>query len=214
MTEEPAIRRTPQQVRSQQRVDAILEGAAAMIDEVGYEGVTTSKLARRVGIPVGSLYQFFANKEAIFQALGERYLAGMRAKIDAMFPPDACYAPLPVLVGRAVDLLAVHAPDPRRLHQLMESGWISPELRTVGEAMDAEIVQKIGEILAYKAPHLEAAERMVAARVMMHVVKGVMPAIEGRHEQERLALVEEFKRLGILYMENVIEREQTPQHGS
>jgi AcrR family transcriptional regulator len=210
MQDESGIRRAPQQLRSQNRVDAILEAAATMIDEVGYEGVTTSKLARQVGIPIGSFYQFFANKEAVFQALGERYLAGMRAKIDAMFPPDAHYAPLPVLVGRAVDLLVVHTPNHARLHQLMESGWMSPEMRTMGEAMGAEIVQKIGELLAHKAPQLADDEREIAATVMMHLVKGVSPAVEGRTEPHRSAIIEEFKRLGVMYMQSVIDRQPAP----
>ncbi len=204
--EDVALRRSPQQWRSQQRVDAILEAAAAMIAEVGYDGVSTSKLAQHVGISIGSLYQFFANKEAIFQALAERYLAAMRRKIDAMFPPDANYAPLPVLVGRAVDLLVVPSPNYEHLHELMESGWVSPDLRALGEAMNGEIVTKIGEILAHKAPHLPEADRTVAATVMMHLVKGVLPAVEGKPDAERAAIVAEFKRLGVLYLESVIHR--------
>jgi AcrR family transcriptional regulator len=203
MQEEAGVRRAPQQVRSQQRVEAILAAAAEMIGELGYEGVTTSKLARRAGISVGSFYQFFADKEAVFQALGERYLTDMRRKIDAMFPPDAQYAPLPVLVGRAVDLLVLHGAEHGQLHELMESGWVSPEMRTVSQAMSEEIQGKIGELLAQRAPELGEVQRQTAATVMMNLVKAVLPAVAGSREPQRSAIIDEFKRLGVWYMESI-----------
>jgi AcrR family transcriptional regulator len=199
------MRRAPQQVRSQQRVEAILSAAAAMIGEVGYEGVTTSKLSQRAGISVGSFYQFFSGKEAVFYALGERYLEGMRRKIDAMFPPDAQYAPLAVLVERAVDLLVEGAAEQSPLHDLMESGWISPEMRAVAAAMGGEIEGKIGEILAQRAPGLAEEQRAASAAVMMHLVKAAAPAGVGRDEPLRGMIIAEFKRLGVLYMRSVIE---------
>jgi AcrR family transcriptional regulator len=202
MQEDAGMRKAPQQARSQQRVDAILAAAAAMIGEAGYEGVTTSKLAKRAGISVGSFYQFFANKEAVFQALGERYLDEMRRKNDAMFPPDAQYAPLPVLVARAVDMLVLHAAEHAQLHELLESGWVSPEMRTVTVAMNKEIERKIAAILVQRTPQLEEEERRVVAIVMMNLVKAVLPAIEGCGEPRRSAIVEEFKRLGVMYMES------------
>jgi AcrR family transcriptional regulator len=204
MHDETKMRREPQQIRSLAKVDLILEAAAEMIGEVGYEGLSTSKLATRVGISVGTLYQFFANKEAILQALAERYLIAMRLKIDSMFPPDAIYAPLPILVGRAVDLLAANSFNLKALHELMESGWVSPAMRGMSAAMNAEIISKIEAILAHKAPDLAESQRQTAAIVMMHLVKGVLNATEGQVEPTRTALVEEFKRVGVLYMESVI----------
>ena len=47
--EDAGMRKAPQQARSQQRVDAILAAAAEMIGETGYEGITTSKLAKLAG---------------------------------------------------------------------------------------------------------------------------------------------------------------------
>ena len=171
---------------------------------MGYEGVTTSKLAQRAGISVGSFYQYFADKEAVFQALGDRYLVEMRRKIDATFPPDAQYAPLEVLVGRLVDMLVLHAAEHKELHELMESGWVSPEMRAMTVAMNEEIERKIGEILAERTPKLRDGERRIAAVVMMNLVKAVLPSIEGWGEPERAAIIEEFKRLGVFYMQSVI----------
>ena len=69
-----AVRKLPKQARSQQRVDTILDTAAQLFEEVGYESATTNEIALRAGVPIGSLYQFFTNKDAILNALVERYV--------------------------------------------------------------------------------------------------------------------------------------------
>lgn len=65
-------RRAPVQRRSALRVEAMLDAAAALLDDVGPEGLTTSGIARRAGVSVGSLYQFFPDKHAVVEALARR----------------------------------------------------------------------------------------------------------------------------------------------
>jgi AcrR family transcriptional regulator len=55
-------------------VERMLESCALLIDEVGYDGVTTTLIAERAGVAVGSLYQFFPDKRAVVQALTTRNL--------------------------------------------------------------------------------------------------------------------------------------------
>jgi AcrR family transcriptional regulator len=68
------LRRRPVQQRSAARVERMLEACATLIDEVGYDGVTTTLIADRAGVAVGSLYQFFPDKRAVVQALTQRNL--------------------------------------------------------------------------------------------------------------------------------------------
>lgn len=68
------LRRRPVQQRSAQRVERMLAACANLIDEVGYDGVTTTLIAERAGVAVGSLYQFFPDKRAVVQALTARNL--------------------------------------------------------------------------------------------------------------------------------------------
>lgn len=68
------LRRRPVQQRSAARVERMLESCATLIDEVGYDGVTTTLIAERAGVAVGSLYQFFPDKRAVVQALTTRNL--------------------------------------------------------------------------------------------------------------------------------------------
>jgi AcrR family transcriptional regulator len=67
-------RRQPVQRRSIERVARLLDTCAALLDEVGYEALTTREVARRAGVPVGTLYQFFTDKQALVRALATRNL--------------------------------------------------------------------------------------------------------------------------------------------
>jgi AcrR family transcriptional regulator len=72
-------RRTPQQQRGRETVDAIVAATAALIDETGFEALTTKAIAARAGLSIGSFYQFFANKDAVINELVERYRGQVHA---------------------------------------------------------------------------------------------------------------------------------------
>lgn len=76
------LRRQPVQQRSAKRVEKMLESCAQLIDELGYDGVTTTLIAERAGVAVGSLYQFFPDKRAVVQALTQRNLDHFMAEIS------------------------------------------------------------------------------------------------------------------------------------
>ncbi|GAA2821544.1 TetR family transcriptional regulator [Saccharopolyspora taberi] len=73
-TEVAPLRRKPVQQRSAQRVEKMLEACAQLIDELGYDGLSTTLIAERAGVAVGSLYQFFPDKRAVVQELTLRNL--------------------------------------------------------------------------------------------------------------------------------------------
>src|ERR1700751_790773 len=67
-------RKRPVQARSAASVDAILEAAIQVLLSVGKERLTTTKIASRAGVSIGTLYQYFPNKSAILQAALKRHL--------------------------------------------------------------------------------------------------------------------------------------------
>lgn len=84
-TDVTPLRRKPVQQRSAQRVERMLGACAALIEEVGYDGVTTTLIAERAGVAVGSLYQFFPDKRAVVQALTLRNLERFMATVVQRF---------------------------------------------------------------------------------------------------------------------------------
>src|SRR4051812_47418236 len=70
--ERAGYRRAPRQERSRSTVAAIFEAASRLLNEAGLETATTNRIAHVAGVSIGSLYQYFPRKEALFAALTQR----------------------------------------------------------------------------------------------------------------------------------------------
>ncbi|MHC5257137.1 TetR family transcriptional regulator [Streptomyces sp. UC4497] len=68
------LRRKPVQRRSAERLTRILDACAELLDETGYDELSTRAVAHRAEVPIGSVYRFFGNKRALVEALAERNL--------------------------------------------------------------------------------------------------------------------------------------------
>ncbi|WP_435056606.1 TetR family transcriptional regulator [Streptomyces noursei] len=79
----PLLRRAPVQRRSAQRLARILDACAELLDETGYEELSTRAVAGRAGVPIGSVYRFFPNKRAMAEALARRNLDAYADRISA-----------------------------------------------------------------------------------------------------------------------------------
>ncbi|MFJ7150047.1 TetR family transcriptional regulator [Streptomyces sp. NPDC100445] len=69
-----SLRRAPVQRRSAERLTRILDACAELLDEVGYDALSTRAVAQRAGVPIGSVYRFFGNKRQMADALAQRNL--------------------------------------------------------------------------------------------------------------------------------------------
>ncbi|GGV48034.1 TetR family transcriptional regulator [Streptomyces longisporoflavus] len=77
------LRRVPVQERSAERLSRILDACAEVLDEVGYEDLSTRAVALRAGVPIGSVYRFFGNKRAMADALAHRNLDAYGERVAA-----------------------------------------------------------------------------------------------------------------------------------
>jgi AcrR family transcriptional regulator len=77
-------RKVPRQARAVATVDAVLQAAALIIERDGYDGYTTNAVAQQAGVSIGSLYQYFPNKDAITKALIMGDSVQLLADIDAV----------------------------------------------------------------------------------------------------------------------------------
>ncbi|MDQ0712297.1 AcrR family transcriptional regulator [Streptomyces luteogriseus] len=69
-----SLRRAPVQRRSAERLTRILDACADLLDEVGYDALSTRAVAQRASVPIGSVYRFFGNKRQMVDALAQRNL--------------------------------------------------------------------------------------------------------------------------------------------
>ncbi len=77
------MRKRPGQQRSQQMVDILLEASGRVIARQGLASLTTNRVAAEAGVSIGSLYQYFANKQELLEGLLERMALDMTRLIDA-----------------------------------------------------------------------------------------------------------------------------------
>jgi AcrR family transcriptional regulator len=151
-------------------VRAILEAAARIFEQVGVEAATTDRIAERAGISVGSLYQYYPNKDAILVALAHCHLletasalAPGLAALDGNPPLDDALMPL---VRAVVELHHVRS----RLHALLFSEALpDPALwQAIGAARDAACA-RVARYLAAR-PEVHVADPTLAARVAFDVL--------------------------------------------
>lgn len=75
-------RKTPSQSRSRVTVDAIFEATIQVLLSQGMVGLTTTGVAERAGVSVGSMYQYFPNKQALVYALNDRFLTRLAERVE------------------------------------------------------------------------------------------------------------------------------------
>jgi AcrR family transcriptional regulator len=116
-------RKEPRQERSRQLVRELLDAAAALLAERGYDALTTRRVAERAGVSVGSLYQYFPSKESLVHALLVEHLREAAAlRPPALARPDL---PLAERVRWVVRwFLAAHAKAPALHRGLTEAAPI------------------------------------------------------------------------------------------
>jgi AcrR family transcriptional regulator len=151
-----APRKEPRQKRSREKVAAILDAAARVLVDEGYERATTNRVAEVAGISIGSLYQYFPNKESLVAALAERHSEAM-CRVYTKKAELLLNAPLAVAAEDLVRTnLEVHAADARLHKVLME------EVPRVGALEAVEAIDR--KISAVMRGYLEARKDEIAPK--------------------------------------------------
>ena len=198
------------QARGQRRIEVILDTAAQVFAEVGFEAASTNVIAARAGIPIGSVYQFFPNKEAIAEALADRFVERLR-ETQATFGPEIEYLPLEDLIDHVIDPLVVfHVAHPG-FQALFTGSLVSPRLAAAIDAFLNAVVSRAEAMLAVRAPGLSPQRRARCARVSVELVRALLPLVVASNPIERDAVVAELKAAQRGYLGPLFEDPDPPQ---
>jgi AcrR family transcriptional regulator len=197
---EGARRRQP---RGQARIEQILDAATLVFAEKGYESTTTNAIAARAGISPGSLYQFFANKEAIAEGLAERYVREM-GSVDAEALGGLDGLPLDEALNLAIDrLVAANLRDPG-LKALLARTDMPPQMEAATASLHEAVRGRVELLLASRCS-LSPEYLRVRSGVVMQISKALMVPICGADEgPERDVLVAELKRVLYAYLSSPV----------
>ncbi len=201
-------RRVPKQTRSQERFDKIIEVAANLFLEKGFDGATTNEIARRADISIGSLYQYFNNKESIVAALADRYVKALREVTADVVGTDIAELSTATAVDALLDpILEFHLSFPE-FRMLWLGTEVSPELRANMRAMDDELTGRVEELLKARVPSISSEDAKIVVTAMKVAVKSLLGLL-GRSDSVsfKARAATEIKRMLTLYIDDVI-REQ------
>jgi AcrR family transcriptional regulator len=124
-------RRAPRQQRSKDRVEAILEAALGLVVEHGAEALAMREVARRAGVQIGSIYQYFPSKAAIIRELARRNLERVHEllarEVEQLFAGRRRPAPA-TAVNRVVDAYIAHYRDQPDAMAVWAGAQADPEL--------------------------------------------------------------------------------------
>jgi AcrR family transcriptional regulator len=200
------MRRQPQQIRSQERVDSILNAAEELFIEVGYEQATTRAIATRAKVPVGSLYQFFPDKEAILKALATRYFQQEYELFAQLHTQEAETLPLEVYVDRVIDafdhFMNSHPGYRAVFEQLLN--LMTYSAITAMDDYEYRIVDELAAFFGRLNPQLDSEKCQAIALVIVKTVGDLLWLATSLKPEMRQLLVAETKILMLGYLNNYI----------
>ncbi|AZM62572.1 MULTISPECIES: TetR/AcrR family transcriptional regulator [unclassified Streptomyces] len=164
-----APRRKPRQVRAELTRERILTAAAHVFAEYGYAAGTTNRIAEHARLSIGSLYQYFPNKDAILAELLVRHIdRGPWAEAEELdLTPGSLSATVRALVRDAIDH---HRDDPQLLRIMIEEAPVSEDLI---EAIDRHGRLRVGQIrdLLTRHPDVHVRDLDVAAELVVGTIE-------------------------------------------
>ncbi|MCS7475866.1 TetR/AcrR family transcriptional regulator [Umezawaea endophytica] len=156
-------------MRAELTRDRILTAAAHVFAESGYAAGTTNRIAERARVSIGSLYQYFPNKDAILAELLVRHIdRGTWTGADELdLSPGTLEATVRALVRDAIDN---HSDDPALLRVMIEEAPVSQELR---DTIDRHGKQRTAQVLdvVVRHPDVHVGDPAVAAEMILLTVE-------------------------------------------
>lgn len=190
-------RKQPRQQRSRATWEAIVDAAAQLFGQLGYAATTTNKVADLAGVSIGSLYQYFPDKDALLLALAERHLAeATEVLVEAFLAVQRDQPDLEGTLTQLIDaVVALHRRDPGTHRLLFELTPRTPEMAR--RLRDLE--QQLAAAVTGELQRLGVAGPLPEARGLL-LVQGVEAQIHGAvlHPPGDVAverLVEEVREL-------------------
>jgi AcrR family transcriptional regulator len=199
MSNEALTAKAPTRARGVQRVAELLDAAAALFAENGYETTTMTQIAKRAGASIGSLYQFFPSKEVLAEALFVRYVERVTSMLEDLSNLAAGLSPQG-LADRLVDLMLDVRKDRDSTAAL--SGSVSGIVER-RQSLRGANRRQIVAILRAANPKLREKPAAEAAAMIGHVLK-LVPTLAKEQEDGGQPLVAQVRKMLAAYIERVV----------
>lgn len=173
---ERRTRKVPRQARAQLTVNAILEATVIVLDREGLEAASTTRIAEVAGVSIGSLYQYFAHRDAILTALQDREFERAVAMMqETLADGNLDRSPRETVTAVVRGLAALYARAPA-LHRVLTIEGLRASSADRIHAFDQRVIFIIRHFLAATRAPLRRANLDAAAFVAFQAVRATMLA--------------------------------------
>jgi AcrR family transcriptional regulator len=114
-----SVRRRPKQRRARQTVEAVLDAVVRLLKRDGFKAITTNRIAEVAGVSIGSVYQYFPDKRAIFTALHQRHVDHIDRMVQTKLVEHAASSIEELMRAMVEGMVEAHAIDPELYELLM-----------------------------------------------------------------------------------------------
>lgn len=199
------LRRTPTQQRSRERVDRILDTAAAIVGAEGIDGLKVSEIARQAGVPLGTVYQFFARKDDIVYALAERFVASFEEVLTGVLTQQDAVPHWRELVDLLLDTYAEHYRSQPALRELWIDARFDPEF--LGADHEQNNTRFAATVAALMAEHALVDEQQLTLMVYVtwEACQALLETAFRADPDGDAAIIEQTKVLAVRYLAPAFE---------
>jgi AcrR family transcriptional regulator/predicted RNA-binding Zn-ribbon protein involved in translation (DUF1610 family) len=195
------LRRQPKQKRGQERIEKILDAAAAVFGEVGYGAATTHLIAARAGTAIGSLYQFFPDKAAIFKAMELRHIERVKALWAGAGSLPIETLPLQQFIQTLLTGVVQLFEYPVSRVIFVQFFQSREMFQLIDDSMTEEAIAFTMGLFHRKQPQLPEVQRRLLAEVCVHSSNAVMlAALCEPDEAHRQQLIQQIEALFMSYL--------------
>jgi len=195
--------REPRQKRSRITCDAILEAATQLLIERGYAATTTNHIAKRAGISIGSLYQYFPNKEAIAVALLQRHIVGGPVYMESRIIHAMKNLRDPAQIVKCfIEAACDHHTDNPALHKVLEEEVPHPaHIREAIQCNENRYAEALANWIEQQGPQ-PVSNLNVKARLVFFMIKAMTHwyILYQQTEIEREVFVDELTAIVMRYL--------------
>jgi AcrR family transcriptional regulator len=167
------LRNVPTQARSRQRLRLVLDAAEEVMANDGADALTTTRIAEVAGIPVGSVYHYFPDKETIAEALAVRYWSDFEDLVAAVAEADE-RAPFEDAAGAVLDALAAGFRARPGFRALWYGGLRTERIRDVTRPTRSAVARSVQRMLRVHYPDADDELRALVARAVVLVGDGLL----------------------------------------
>ncbi len=204
------MRREPKQQRSKERVEQILESAALVFDEVGYESATTHLIAEKAGTAIGTLYQFFPDKAALFNALELRHIERVHAMWAQTDLNTIAQVPLKIMVSGLIAGISELFENPVSRVVFMAFFTSRQIFQSIDDRMTQDAVQFMARILHSRNPTIPDAQRILLAEVCVHSSNAlILVVLRADDPDRRQQLTQQIEDLIVAYLAPYFEDDRS-----